>query len=103
MELFAWTYRRSIEKYKVILDAMGVPDPFRARHREHLVMAIQQVVQENTTAVEACDALTLAEQDYDAFLALLRRELQSLEPFNCARYRLSIRKTEEWIAKGRPH
>lgn len=102
VELFAWTYRRSIEKYKVILDSMGVPDPFRARHREHLVAAIQQVVQENATVVEACDALTLTAQDHDAFLALMRRELQSLEPFNCARYRLSIRKTEEWIAKGRP-
>jgi hypothetical protein len=27
--------------------------------------------------------------------------LQGLEPFNCARYRLSIRMTEAWIARGR--
>ncbi len=36
VELFEWTYRRSIEKYKVILESMGIPDPFRARYREHL-------------------------------------------------------------------
>jgi hypothetical protein len=33
---------------------------------------------------------------------LLETELAQLEAFNCARYRLAIGKTEEWIAKGRP-
>ncbi|MCF8211501.1 MAG: Fic family protein [Rhodoferax sp.] len=102
VELFAWTYRRSIDKYKVILESMGLPDPFRARYRESLGEAVRQVVQEGARADQACAALSLPAQDEAAFLALLRRELQSLEPFNCARYRLSIRKTESWIGKGRP-
>lgn len=102
VELFAWTYRRSIEKYKVILESMGVPDPFRARYREHLGDAIRQVVTEDASAMEACAALALPESDKIAFQALLRKELQNLEPFNCARYRLAIRKTEDWIRKGRP-
>ena len=101
-QLFEWTYRRSIEKYQVVLESMGMLDPFRARHREHLGEAMRLVVQETATAVEALEALSLTQADQDAFLALLRRELQSLEPFNCARYRLSIRKTEAWIDKGRP-
>lgn len=102
IELFEWTYRRSIEKYKVILESMGVPDPFRVRYREHLGEAIRQVVTEDASVIEAGGALALPESDRETFQALLRKELQKLEPFNCARYRLTIRKTEDWIRKGRP-
>ena len=101
-ELFVWTYRRSIEKYRVILEAMGGPDPFRARLREQLGDAVRNVILENVTASKATDQLSLDTSDHDAFLAMLLRELHSLEAFNCARYRLSLRKTEEWIGKGRP-
>jgi Fic family protein len=102
VELFAWTYRRSIDKYQVILESMGLPDPFRARNRESLGEAVRQVVQESASTDQACAALVLPAEDQEAFLALLRRELQGLEPFNCARYRLSIKKTEAWIGRGRP-
>ena len=101
VELFEWAYHRSIEKYKVILESIGLPDPFRARYREHLGDAIRQVVTEDVSAIQASEALALPEPDQIAFQALLRKELQSLEPFNCARYRLAIRKTEDWIEKGR--
>lgn len=102
VELFAWTYRRSIEKYKVVLESMGGPDPFRARFREQLGEAVRAVVLDNATVEQATEALALEPGERGAFLALLRRELQSLEIFNCARYRLSIRKTEQWIGIGRP-
>jgi Fic family protein len=101
VELFAWTYRRSIDKYKVVLQAMGLPDPFRARYREQMGEAIRQVVVQGATPAQAMAALALPNPDQAPFQALLRKELQSLEPFNCARYRLSIRMTEAWIAKGR--
>ena len=51
--------------------------------------------------VDAIDASGLDAQGR-ATHALLRRELQALEPFNCARYRLGIRSTEAWVARGRP-
>lgn len=101
VELFAWTYRRSIAKYRVVLESMAAPDPFRARYREHLGEAIRQVL-EGATAAEAVAALALPEPDQPVFHTLLRKELQGLEVFNCARYRLAIRKTEQWIAQGRP-
>jgi Fic family protein len=100
-ELFAWTYRRSIDKYRVILESMGGPDPFRAKLREQLGDAVRNVVSENKTAQKASDELTLDAEDKEAFLEMLRKELSSLETYNCARYRLSMRRTEEWIAKGR--
>jgi len=102
VELFEWTYRRSIAKYKVILESMGVPDPFRAQYREHLGDAIRQVVDEGAMVTEAVAALSLPAADQASFQAVLHRELQNLEPFNCARYRLAIGKTESWIKRGRP-
>ena len=101
-ELFAWTYRRSIAKYKVILESMGAPDPFRARYREQLGEAVREVVTQGAGLQQAIAALALPELDLKPFQTLLRQELARLEPFNCARYRVSIRKTEEWIARGRP-
>jgi hypothetical protein len=102
IDLFAWTYRRSIRKYKAILDSMGKPDPFRLKYRELLAEAIRQVVGPRISFDEAVAALALPEADRALFAALLREELQRLEPFNCARYQLLISKTEEWIRDGRP-
>ncbi len=102
VELFEWTYRRSIDKYKVILEAMGAPDMFRVRHRELLGEAIRQVVADGATLVDACADLALPQLDQQPFEALLRSELTGLQAYNCARYRLSIRLTENWMTKGRP-
>lgn len=102
VELFAWTYRRSIRKYNVIRDSMGMPDPFRAKYREHLAEAIRQVVVHRTPLIETVAALGLPDTDQLHFQKLLREELQRLESFNCARYRVHIQKAEEWIRDGRP-
>ena len=102
VELFEWTYRRSITKYKAILESMGAPDPLRAKYRELLGDAMQEIVQRGSTLNDLLATLAIPEADRLAFAELLRTELANLEPYNCARYRLSIRKAEEWIAKGRP-
>ena len=52
-DLFAWTYRRSQSKYKVVLEAMGAPDAFRIAHREALSDAILLVVRDRKQAGEA--------------------------------------------------
>jgi Fic family protein len=101
-ELFDWTYRRSITKYEAILESLGAPDPLRAKYRELSGDAMQEIVQRGSTLNDALATLAIPEADRLAFAELLRAELASLEPYNCARYRLSIRKTEEWVAKGRP-
>jgi Fic family protein len=101
-ELFEWTYRRSIAKYKVILEAMSAPNPFRAKYREHLSEAVKEVVVLRRTMVSAIASLVLPEVDQLPFMGLLREELQGLEVYNCARYRLPIGKTQEWIQAGRP-
>lgn len=102
VELFDWTYRRSIDKYGVILDAMGAPDMFRQKYRELLGEGVRRVVADGASLEAAVKELAPPTEDLPAYLELLRQELQHLEPFNCARYRLGIRLTEGWIKEGRP-
>src|SRR5574338_808129 len=87
VELFAWTYQHSIDKYAVILEAMGGPDPFRQRYRERLGEGVRQVVADRVTLEAAVAGLGIPQEDLAAFADLLRQELTHLEAFNCARYR----------------
>ncbi|WP_377813057.1 Fic family protein [Achromobacter aloeverae] len=103
VELFDWTYRRSIAKYQAIIESMGGPDPLRVRYREQLGEAIQQIVHFGRSLESAVQALHVAETDAAAFRAMLNTELTHLESYNCARYRLPIGKTQAWIDRGRPH
>jgi Fic/DOC family protein len=101
-ELFAWTYQRSIPKYQAVLASMGAPDRLRVQYREHLINAIQDVVRTGRTLQEAIAAAAVPPADQAQFRALLQTELEQLEVYNCARYRLNIRNAQEWIAKDRP-
>lgn len=102
VDLFDWTYRRSIGKYRVVLESMGAPDPFRSQYREQLGDAVRQIVGEGLSFARAVESLGLPAQDRPAFEAMARAELAGLETYNCARYRVSFGRVEEWIAKGRP-
>ena len=102
VELFAWTYRHSIDKYAVILEAMGEPDQFRQRYRERLGDGIRQVVVDGFTLDAVVAGLDIPVEDQNAFTGLLRQELTHLEAFNCARYRLGIPLAERWVQAGRP-
>ncbi|MFM0594214.1 MULTISPECIES: Fic family protein [Paraburkholderia] len=102
VELFDWTYRRSIDKYQVIVESMGGPDPLRARYREHLGEAIRQIVFFGSTLAQAIEAAGIPPVDVAVFNAMLNTELAHLEAYNCARYRMPMTKTQAWIDKGRP-
>jgi hypothetical protein len=62
---------------------------------------MQQIIAEGTPLGQAVEALGISGPDKEAFTNHLREELHHLEPYNCARYRLPIGKTQEWIAAGR--
>lgn len=102
VDLFDWTYRRSLKKYTVILESMGTPDPVRLRYREMLNEAVGLVVRDKNTLLAALAVLGLTEASAPGFQALLTDELKNLEVFNCARYRLTMTQTASWIAAGRP-
>ncbi len=102
VELFEWTYRRSIDKYAAVLEAMGTPDPFRLKYRELLGDAVQQIVVRAAVAADLVPTLGIDSADQERFARMLREELQHLETCNCARYRLGLALTDRWIAAGRP-
>jgi fido (protein-threonine AMPylation protein) len=102
IDLFAWTYRRSVSKYKVVLESMGAPDPVRLRHREDLNQAIPLVVQERRTVAQAEALLKLTPESVPWFHELLVAELAKLGAHNCARYRVTPRTTQAWVDDGRP-
>ena len=101
VDLFDRTYRRSIAKYRTVMESMGAPNPFRARYREHLGDAVRQIVATGATFAAAVSELAIPATDRSEFEKLLQLELANLESYNCARYRLALAKTEDWIAKGR--
>jgi hypothetical protein len=78
VDLFAWTYRRSIRKYAVIVESLGAPDPFRLKYRDRLSTAVQQVVRDEKKAAQVIRDLKLPKGDEEKFATLLRGELQSL-------------------------
>jgi hypothetical protein len=102
VELFSWAYRRSIKKYAAVKESLGAPDPIRLRYREGLTAAVGLVVKERKSVQTALGELGLTEDTAPGFRALLLDELTKLEVFNCARYRLTLSATQDWIAANRP-
>lgn len=101
-ELFAWTYRRSLRRYAAIVEAIGAPDPVRLRYRARLNEVIQLVVRERQPVAQVLATLGLSAAHAPGFHELLDQELDKLDVYNCARYQLTMRTTEDWITAGRP-
>ena len=99
-DLFAWTYRRSIDKYRVVRESIGAPDPLRVRYRAQISAIIQRVVGGETLDA-VLHAAGIDDADRNALRELLMGELRNLEPYNCARFRLAPGIVERWIAAGR--
>lgn len=102
IDLFEWTYRRSIERYQVIVTSMGAPDPLRSRYREQIGDAVRAVVHGRHALAKALGDLALPAVDYDFVASAVSADLASLEVYNCARFRLPIGATARWITDGRP-
>jgi Fic family protein len=102
VDLFDWTYRKSIERYRTIVQAMGLPDQLAARYREAITTAIGAIVRDGKTLAETLAELKLDAGQEKELKPLLDERLNGLEPYNCARYRLTERATSDWIQRGRP-
>jgi fido (protein-threonine AMPylation protein) len=99
-ELFTWTYRRSIDKYRVAREAIGAPDPLRARYRAQISEIIQRVVGGDALD-EVMRGTAIPEADRAAVREMVTGELRNLELYNYARFRLAPGAVERWIAGGR--
>jgi Fic family protein len=101
-DLFAWTYRRSIAKYAVQIDAAGVPDPFRARHRETINEVVSRIVRDREALGAVIAEFKLRDDEAARLTEIVRGDISRLGEHNFARYRLRLRELEQWISVGRP-
>lgn len=101
-DLFAWTYRRSIKRYRAVIESMDSPDQLAVRHRMALTSAVGMIVGEGATMERAIEAQRLGHEDTAAFRALLEQRLDAMQPYNSARYRISEERAKQWIDAGRP-
>ncbi len=102
VDLFKHTYNRSIQTYAVVQDSMQAPSPLRIRYREQINDLVTQIVYFGHTLQNAKIPDSVDAHDTSEFLAIVEKDLQQLELFNCARFRLPAGKTQEWIDQGRP-
>ena len=102
IDIFVWTYRRSLRKYQVIMEAMDAPDPLRLRYRQMLGEVIQQVVRERRSVADAFSVLHLSDQSSPGLREMVLDELKELNEYKCARFRLAMGVVEAWTGAGRP-
>lgn len=102
VELFEWTYRRSIERYRVMVASMGAPDPVRTRYREQIADAVRRVVRDRQSLRDVLRDLSAPADEVDAIAAVIEAELKNLAIYNCARFQLPMAVTEHWVSAGRP-
>jgi fido (protein-threonine AMPylation protein) len=101
-DLFAWTYRRSIGKYAVQIQAAGLPDLFRATHRDAINELVSRVVREGHPLGAAIAEFDLPAQDAEKLAEIVKGDIVRLGEHNFARYRLTLRELMRWVDAGRP-
>lgn len=100
-ELFVSAYKRSAEKYTVISQSIGQPDPFRLKYRQELKLIIAFAVRESipTSKIETLadrTAVHIPVADLEKFHQVVNQELSSLHEGNIARYRLRPSEFYAW-------
>lgn len=75
--------------------------PLPLNYRLDLEEAMRLVVVERKTVEVAIEEMGMKEATAPDFKARLLHELNKVEDFNCARFRLRLSTVRAWIAKGR--
>ena len=105
-DVFCWAYERSCERYSVVRQTLGEPDPFRARHRSPIAQTIREVVRglmdkpAAAAHVRRC-AGGLPAEERARFMEIVETDLLNLHAGNIATVRLSTKAFEAWIANWR--
>lgn len=100
-DLFAWAYERSAQKYRVLRDAMGEPDPVRLKYRNELREAVREAVL--TGSAPERESLRrwgvdngVPEAEADGFSERALGLLLALHAGALARYRLRPSEFSKW-------
>jgi Fic family protein len=102
-DVFLWAYERSAARYAVIRQSLGEPDTFKLKYRTPIRELISGIIIQSLDSKEASKAIKrnaqrLPEADQAQFAKAVETELLALHEGNFARYRVSAKEFERWIA-----
>lgn len=100
-DVFLWAYERSAQKYAVIRQTIGEPDPFKLKYRIRIRELITTVIINELDSKGAqkkikAELEELPEEDRKQFISSVETELMSIHEGNFARYRVSQREFANW-------
>lgn len=106
VDVFAWAYERSCQRYTVLREALPEPDPLRLRYRAELREVIGNAVR-GGVAIKPASLRELAiplvgKPDLPAFIAMAASELHHLHEGNLARYGLRLSEYRAWRTTQAP-
>ncbi|MEJ5030773.1 hypothetical protein [Comamonas sp. MYb69] len=78
------------------------PDPLRIKYRQSLTEVMQRAVVHCKALKDAVAEALVEKKDEAAIRAIAKTELDHLELYNCARYKIAHEITHSWMLAGRP-
>jgi hypothetical protein len=101
LDVFAWAYQRSCQRYVVVRDSVAEPDLFRLKYRNALIEVIGSVIRARTRPTETVVrelALQLIDpHDMQRFVTLALQEFGRLNEGNIARYKFRLSEFRAWM------
>ena len=101
-DVFIYAYRRSAQRYAVVQQSIGEPDPFILQHRAALRDLVQSIVRRKLNRQSAWAHIAAYAERHidpaaqDRFRQTAERELLSLHEGNFVRYRITPPQFEAW-------
>jgi hypothetical protein len=100
-DVFLWACERSADRYAMVRQTVGEPNPFRMKYRKELQRLVAEIVSQNLSREDAAlaiqaSALRVPEEDQARFRELVETELLSLHEGNFVRYRVSPAEFRTW-------
>lgn len=104
-DVFVWAYERACQRYVVIRQSLGEPDPFRLKYRSMITEAVQDMIR-GLKGSSRSDLLTwmqerISSQDQSQFADVVLTELKQLHEGNLARHRLKPSELRAWQSSRR--
>lgn len=101
-DIFLAAYERSSQKYRVVREAIGEPDPFRQKHRTAIYNAVRSVIMNELPATT--DALVARAQqegielsvEHQQFASMVLAQLGLVTAENAGRYGLTPDQFRAW-------
>lgn len=100
-DVFLWACERSADRYALVRQTVGEPNPFRMKYRKELQRLVAEIVSQNMSREAAGlviqeSALRVPEEDRARFRELVETELLSLHEGNFVRYGVSPGEFGKW-------